>query len=150
VGRLVNHEGRQKNIPTARFGNISMMPEEPILHPSGIMQESFVVEARSWSGYSGSPVFAWIPGSDQRSNNLFLSPGWGPWLLGVDWGHIQDWEKVYESDEKTTVAGKWKVKVNTGMAGVVPAWRLLALLNCEQLKMQRAETEMQEEPPSST
>jgi hypothetical protein len=79
VGRFINHDGKQKNTPTARFGNISMMPDEPIRHPTGIMQESFVVEARSFAGFSGSPVFVWIPGSDQRTNNLIISQGWGPW-----------------------------------------------------------------------
>jgi len=151
VGRLINHAGRQKNTPTARFGNISMMPDEPLLHPTGIMQESFVVEARPWSGYSGSPVFVWIPGSDQRTNNLIMSQGWGPWLLGVDWGHIHDWERVYESNGITAVAEKLKVRANTGMAGVVPAWRLRTLLDCEQLKKQREKTEAEipRELPSS-
>jgi hypothetical protein len=30
TGRFVNHEGRQKNLPMVRFGNISMLPLEPV------------------------------------------------------------------------------------------------------------------------
>jgi hypothetical protein len=30
VGRFINHEGRQRNLPTARFGCIGQMPWEPI------------------------------------------------------------------------------------------------------------------------
>jgi hypothetical protein len=50
------HEGRQKNSPTARFGNIAQMPNEPVIIKR-FEQECFLVEARSIGGYSGSPVF---------------------------------------------------------------------------------------------
>src|SRR5260221_14479087 len=30
IGRFVNHEGKQRNLPSARFGNIAQMPWEPI------------------------------------------------------------------------------------------------------------------------
>ncbi len=135
VGRLINHEGRQRNLPTARFGNIAMMPYEPLRHPTGIMQESFVVEVRSWSGFSGSPVFVWITGSDGRLKSFVMTPTLGPWLLGVDWGHILDWEQVYENNQRTGAA----VRANTGMTGVVPAWKLVEILNSEELVRQRKE-----------
>jgi hypothetical protein len=45
VGRFINHEGRQMNLPTARFGNIGQMPWEPIKQDDGFEQESFLVEA---------------------------------------------------------------------------------------------------------
>ena len=57
IGRFINHEGRQKNTPAIRFGNIAMMPIEKIVSEEGIAQESFLVETRSLPGYSGSPVF---------------------------------------------------------------------------------------------
>src|ERR1035437_9660989 len=52
VGRFVNHEGKQRNTPSLRFGNIAMMPPEPIKDQYGIDQESFLVECRSIPGYS--------------------------------------------------------------------------------------------------
>jgi hypothetical protein len=60
IGRFVNHEGKQRNLPSARFGNIAQMPWEPIEF-GGLSQESFLVEARSIAGYSGSPVFVYLP-----------------------------------------------------------------------------------------
>src|SRR5260370_1057024 len=59
VGRFVNHEGRQKNSPSVRFGNLAMMPGEPVYHKHSESQgeESFLVDIRTISGYSGSPVF---------------------------------------------------------------------------------------------
>jgi hypothetical protein len=61
VGRFINHDGKQQNAPSARFGNIAQMPGDKIRFPDGSEQESFLVEARSISGYSGSPVFVEIP-----------------------------------------------------------------------------------------
>jgi hypothetical protein len=60
VGRFINHEGKQCNTPTARFGSISMMPQETIRH-DGHDEVSFLVEVRSISGYSGSPIFVYLP-----------------------------------------------------------------------------------------
>lgn len=59
VGRFVNAEGRQKNLPTLRFGNIAQSPQEKIKQDrvfGSFEQESYLVEARTISGYSGSPV----------------------------------------------------------------------------------------------
>ena len=55
IGRLITHEGKQRNTPAARFGNIAIWPLESVLTNRGLKQESFLVEARSLSGYSGSP-----------------------------------------------------------------------------------------------
>jgi hypothetical protein len=67
VGRYVNHQGRQQNSPTVRLGIISMLPREKILHPRGTLVDSFLVEVRSLSGYSGSPVFLYRqPGSPRN------------------------------------------------------------------------------------
>jgi hypothetical protein len=134
VGRFINHEGRQQNTPTVRFGNIAMMPIEPVFHPTMLPQESFLVELRSKSGYSGSPVFVYIPRGtemDGVGTQVSLGIGIGPFLLGIEWGHIQDEAEVFT----------WKVKLDTGMAAVVPAWRLLDLLRAKELIMLREQKE---------
>ena len=59
VGRFVGHDGRQRNLPSARFGNISMMPMEPVKGEAGVLVDAFLVETRSQAGYSGSPVFVY-------------------------------------------------------------------------------------------
>jgi hypothetical protein len=128
VGRFVNHEGKQRNMPSARFGNIAMMPDEPVFHQWNTPKEqlSFLADIRTIGGYSGSPVFLFLRVIDQigsatafvaRSNST-------PWLLGVEWGHLLDHRGV-----------------NTGMSGVVPAWRLAELLNSAVLVMQRHHAE---------
>lgn len=61
AGRFIDYEGVQRNTPSLRFGNISMMSPEPILNERGFRQDSFLVEMRSIVGYSGSPVMVYIP-----------------------------------------------------------------------------------------
>jgi hypothetical protein len=85
VGRFINHEGRQRNLPTARFGCIGQMPWEPIRQDTGFMQESFLVEARSIGGYSGSPVFLHKAFFRSFARRFISNVYPGPYLLGVDW-----------------------------------------------------------------
>lgn len=62
----------------------------------------------------------------------------GPWLLGVDWVHIQNYEEVLESTAPKKIAVPLRyVKVNTGMAGVIPAWRIADIINSEEFVMYR-------------
>ena len=54
IGRLSGTEGIGQNTPVARFGHLSMMPRA-IDRANGLPpQESFLVECRSVSGFSGS------------------------------------------------------------------------------------------------
>jgi hypothetical protein len=143
AGRFISHEGRQRNTPTARFGNISMLPWEPIPQPSGVAQESFLVEMRSLSGFSGSPVFVYIPANMTRvyRDGVRHTGEGGLWLLGVDWAHLRVYEDVLESDRKTKVSGDLVVEANSGQMAVVPAWRLQDLLDLEELVVARQEVD---------
>lgn len=145
IGRFFSQEGTDRNTPSVRFGNISMLPVEPMKNRWGNDQDAYLVEHRSLPGYSGSPVFVYIDPSKPRP------PEWhtpvharyrpefhGPWLLGIDFCHINDFEPVRQDDEKKTIADpKQWVKSHTGMAGVIPAWKVLELLNTDELRMQR-------------
>jgi hypothetical protein len=131
VGRFINHEGKQRNTPTASSGIISQMPIEPI-HIRGVDQECFLVEARSFGGFSGSPVF-WrvLPFSGTRKIPNWKHGQIGPLLLGIEIAYILDWEPVCDSAGRPIMHGgvpAQKVQINTGMMVVVPAWRLVKLL----------------------
>jgi trypsin-like peptidase len=142
VGRFVNHEGRQRNAASLRFGNIAQMNEEPIKHERGHWQESFLVEVRSIPGYSGAPVFLFIPPLSPRPEQTSLEASWFIRLLGVDWCHLnQDWSVLDKNDNAAAdddgfVPG-YHVRANTGMAGVIPAWKLHELLYCDELVERR-------------
>ncbi|HVV60315.1 MAG TPA: serine protease [Pseudolabrys sp.] len=154
IGRFINHEGKQQNLPSARFGNIAQMPWEPIVI-DGFPQESFLVEARSIAGYSGSPVFVYcqpppvphnlnpVVKNKVRSGELSL-PGvsrkrldipirLGPWLLGIDYCHIRWDEPVLNKQTGKPVNPDWFIKSNTGMMGVIPAWKLQEIFQGPEL-----------------
>jgi hypothetical protein len=165
VGRFINHEGRQQNLPTARFGCVAQMPSEPIKQDTAFEQESFLVEARSIGGYSGSPVFVYIPVASQREgvedwvSAFKVLQSHGPWLLGVDWGYINDWEPVRDATGQPVNPANPKatqVRMNTGMMAVVPAWKLAKLLDegslAEERKMliEQARKDMEANPPPAT
>ena len=130
VGRFLTHEGREQNRPSVRFGVMAMSYGEKIRDgSSGLEQESFLVEARSLSGYSGSPVYVYkaaVMGDDGEVRPYVSSR---VRLLGVDWCHLSHFEPVLGADRKTPAEPKQWIRLNTGMAGVIPAWKLTELLN---------------------
>jgi len=122
MGRFVSHDGQEQNLPVVRWGTIARMPSEPIRQVERAFdQESYLVEARSLSGFSGSPVMLHIPpfsfrfptGEWGQSDGDPLSPTTTTGLLGVDWGHL-GLPGVQNS--------------NTGVMAVVPSWKLRQLL----------------------
>jgi hypothetical protein len=120
VGRFKNSQGKMRNIPSVRFGNIAQMPIEPIEQGrvfGKFQQESFLVEARSVSGFSGSPVFLILHASASRQDPEFRLSTDVFRLLGIQWGYIQDWEPVRDSAEKPVDTGL-QVRLNTGMMAV--------------------------------
>jgi hypothetical protein len=139
VGRFVGYDGKQQNTPTVRFGNIALDATEIISQePSRYYeQESFMIEMRSISGFSGAAVFVYDAFIDiERTGVLVDSREPFLYLLGINWGHIRD-------DQH---------KVHSSMAGVVPAWLLSdLLLQSQELDVQRKkrDKEIQEQKNKS-
>jgi hypothetical protein len=141
IGRFINHEGTPRNTPSVRFGNISMLPFEPIyIDAETKPQLSFAIELRSMCGYSGSPVFVEIGGVQRRSGAINTGPP-RQLLLGVHWGHIiEPWivKKVIVPVQTTGLQHDERemdlVSANTGMNGVVPAWGLREMFDLPVVK----------------
>jgi len=57
LGRFVGLDGILRNSPMARFGNIAMASPQRIQSEGGLQLVGFLVDSRSASGFSGSPVF---------------------------------------------------------------------------------------------
>ena len=139
TGRFVNLEGKERNIPAVRFGHISQMPIEPLEY-DGRFQESFLCEIKSIGGFSGSPVFlAPVSDAGRPDGSKFKDQAM---LLGVDWCHVQNFSEAI--DEHSQSIPHIRVPENTGMMGVVPAWRLENLLEHPSEKAMRAMAEEQE------
>ncbi len=139
VGRFAQHEGEQQNRPTARFGNIAMQGWDPIFDSNRRPQDSILVEVRSIPGYSGSPVFVALEQSKRTEEyewereSKFL-------LLGIDWCHIPNYDQVQErgADGTWHAVPNLRARSNTGMMGVVPAWKLKELLDSPEFMNARS------------
>lgn len=61
LGLFVDSDGTTQNVPCARFGNISQMPNRNALinHETGYSGEIYVIDMHSRDGFSGSPVFVY-------------------------------------------------------------------------------------------
>lgn len=85
---------------------------------------------RSTGEFSGSVVILYF--TEPGTLSMFSSGG--PkmpfrsliskyWILGVDWGHLPVRQRIWENGQST------RVKADSSMAGVVPAWKVTELLN---------------------
>jgi hypothetical protein len=146
VGRLINHEGRQLNSPTVRFGQIAMMPGEPIRISGNHMQECFLVDVRSLGNFTGAPVFVTVHHL-RLQNPVEFNHAWVPYLLGVNCGHIPT--PLHLVDAKTgepcvepllTESHNSALPLSrTGLMMVLPAWRLAQVLSLPRFQQPRVE-----------
>lgn len=132
TGLFSSFAGKKKNWPVVRVGNIAMLPEEKVSVKMGDKaeeMEAFLIEARSTSGISGSPVFTF----GEANKAGVLTVGNRPLsLIGLAHGH---WNLF---DEQNTPSER---NVNTGIAIVMPARKILETLEQEELKKERARVE---------
>jgi hypothetical protein len=128
LGRFVSHQGKQRTQPLARFGSIAMMPGEYVRDARGFDVDAFLVEMRSLSGFSGSPVFVYLGPGTYRGNGTmmpFYSETIG--LIGIDSGHKTIGAQVI--DRQSGVETQLGIDLNTGVAIVVPVWKIRDVLN---------------------
>jgi hypothetical protein len=155
-GLFSEHAGRNRSQPVVRWGNISMMPGEKVrigTPGNGVRSiDAYLVEARSWGGQSGSPAFVYFP-PDRRLGFLNLPNYQGeptaesdtpdhyaPLLLGLLQGHFDIRQDIFyksefrqdgagESALQTVEATRPFVKINSGIAVVIPTQEIVDLLN---------------------
>jgi hypothetical protein len=154
TGLYAEQHGGKKNTPAVRFGNLALLADEnaPIEQPNGVRRPSHLVDMRSRTGFSGSPVALYrIPDHDLSDigppKNLPL-PGTARKfkfiaLLGIHCG--QYWDKVklkkapsksHERDGDPIHEGD-HVYIQGAMNIVIPAWRIMELLELEVFAMAR-------------
>jgi len=155
LGRFITKDGKQRNLPTARFGNISMLPLEPYVDAKGASSHAFLVETRSQAGYSGSPVFVYrrtghveVPirpfEAYRQGTRMVPAPLMEMWnfqLLGIDRSHLANVTTVREQFENGRLSNEPHpklpdagVELGSGMLVVVPAWKLAELINREDVR----------------
>lgn len=124
IGMFSEHRGSHRIKPILRRGTLSMVPDEGeqvvVSNDGSRSMEVFLIEARSTSGLSGSPVMIHQDGYPKGIGRL----------LGVARHH---WD-VHRGDRPPYLE-----EVNTGIASVVPAWKLRETLDQQVLASERAE-----------
>ncbi|HVA07636.1 MAG TPA: hypothetical protein VNG12_12935 [Acidimicrobiales bacterium] len=104
---------------------------------------------RSLPGYSGSPVVLYWEKTAVMSWTVHATPDSiigqrgvmdRSWLLGIDWGHPGRTQPVLDADGNPVPQGL-RVRTNTGLSAVVPAWKLATLLELPELVASRHEAE---------
>jgi hypothetical protein len=93
LGRFLGYDGTKENEPAARFGHLAMASPVPIKHPWGFTQSSFLIECRSVTGYSGSPIFIYRVQTTVAAGFVAIGSDRGgkaalPRLLGIDWANL--------------------------------------------------------------
>lgn len=157
IGMFAENHGGDRNIPAARFGNLSMLA-----HPSALIRLEndasrpvHLADMRSRGGFSGSPVFIYrTDTTDISSAHLQLTrpshpqfrtgfihdrpavthKDWFVGLLGIHCG--QFWERVefrkqtaeMERRGDPIVEGD-NLVIQGGMTIIAPAWEIIDLLD---------------------
>lgn len=145
IGLFTHHKGQGKNLPMVRSGIIAGMPEEKVYTDKTYKYiDAYLVEIRSIGGFSGSPVFVYLGGPPipipMTKNTVRVYErmiGFDErtfYLLGLLHGH---WD-VKESQVGFSKKKKMEEGIGTGMAVVVPATKIIELINEEKIqKMER-------------
>lgn len=134
VGMFSPAGPKASNVPMVRTGTIAMLSSEPIqveLERGSVTEiEGYLVEVHSLTGMSGSPAFvrSMVPGG---MGSLYL--------LGMMQGHwpikaSQIGEMELEEPNRLT-----EPTLHTGIGVVVPAKKILDVLNLQALRDQRAQ-----------
>ena len=116
ISDRLNHQGKGYDTAALRSGNISTMLETLWNEATQRDEESFAVEMRYRTEFSGAPVAAYrtpatILSTDIASRYFFC-------LLGVNWGYVFD---------KETGENSW-------LNGIVPAWKIIETLEVPTLR----------------
>jgi len=140
-GRLLDLEIDDDPPVVVRFGRIAacetvhVSTSVPRVLPP---QESYLAELRTDSGFSGAPVLITKPPIAPRAENATVILKDRTWLLGINWGHLRHYEHIVEigSKEPSTYL---HTESNSGIAHILPAWKIYQLLHYDELKVRRHE-----------
>ena len=133
VGLFAKHFGRKRNVPITRVGNIAAMPEEPTrtrMWGNFVDMDAYLIEVRSISGLSGSPVFVNLGQMRIFGGSVKTSSASVHYLLGLIHGH---WDLEVAKEDVAGLSKEERETFNMGIAMVVPVSKIIEVLNTEML-----------------
>ena len=152
IGRFIDYDGAETNMPALRFGNISIMGAN-LKQETGYLGPAIVLDMHSRTGFSGSPVFAY-----RTSGSHFAKASPGPltgleeivlghtlMLLGIHFGQFPElWQIGADPSAKKEASlltdGSY-VKGLSGMTTVIPDSDLWALLDRKDIADMRKKSD---------
>jgi hypothetical protein len=145
LGRFIDYDGIEENLPSMRFGNISMMAAK-VQQTTGYSGNSYVVDMHSRTGFSGSPVFVYrTAGSIFAKPNRIMGGGHFMKLLGILWGQFpEEWDlkdRGHAQSATVPVLDGKTIKGMSGMSLVCPAAEIWRVLNMPDLKKHREQVD---------
>lgn len=150
LGRFVGHSGRQQNQPLARFGNLAMMDSEKVKDGRGMSVDAYLAEMRSLPGFSGSPVFVWVPPATLRGARKMTSIyGGTTMLLGIDTGHKEMTHRVRDKATEKPSHSEQYVRQNSGVAIVAPYYKIQEVIEGDALMKKRKESNSDFDPEAA-
>jgi hypothetical protein len=141
VGLFTPFFGTSHLIPILRTGNIAMMPKDKVLVRNFGYVDAYLAEGRSIGGLSGSPVFCRntvkMPAIGPHQETAYITGLGGTHFLGLMHGH---WDIPMETPEAV------KQIVNMGISIIIPAKKILEVLNNPELVKLREEAFQRPQP----
>jgi hypothetical protein len=139
TGMFTSFLGEKRSYPIVRFGKLAMIPDEKI-NFGPLPAEGYLMEAFSFGGNSGSPVF-FYPSADNTPGALTLGPR-PIKIAGVMRGFFGDFEPVQLLQTQTGVQAQPGAPIpvsngNSGIAFVVPARFISEILHLPELESLR-------------
>ena len=139
TGLFHSHEGRIKNMPLVRIGNIAAMPDEPLPTDMGWM-DGYLIESRSIGGLSGSPVFTHLAVRPERTliprepypnleSKILKKPPYAHYLLGM----IQGYYSINMQQEWVLKTTQQAGDMNTGISIVTPIAKIAETIDQDTL-----------------
>jgi hypothetical protein len=138
-GLFVPQPGRGVPQPIIRFGNVALMPREPVRvqvsrHPSTFREvEAYLTEARSWGGQSGSPAFLSFGPDRHAQRGRLVAGGVKFALLGL----VQGIWTVPAGADAPDPGGEGVAEINMGISVVIPAYKITETLATDEAQQQR-------------
>jgi hypothetical protein len=128
------------NLPILQTGVISSLPLSAGI-PKQFEEPCFLIETHSRLGYSGAPVFAYLPPGPVVAPAIQTALPRLP-LLGIFSQHITTYEPVVDkpSRDGKNVPCRF-VSTPAALGAVVPAWEILEILEGDEAVAKRKEVE---------
>jgi hypothetical protein len=153
IGRFVDFDGGLANKPALRFGAISMFNAK-IKQETEYIGYSTILDMRSRSGFSGSPVFAYRnngmisrqitmgatnPRSDLRPRNWGSGTDTIVKIIGFHWGQFPEpWELKFKEANSSprSIEGESYIEGMSGMTCIVPSKDVLRVMSMSEITKQ--------------